>query len=87
MSLLFFFFKSVLGAEKWQEMITGSAILYFLFVEKVQWSRGCSWKTEDRGMVKNEANGASEKENPRGKLIKKKRMKMDKDKKKQSAKQ
>ena len=65
----FFFFKSVLGAEKWQEMITGSAILYFLFVEKVQWSRGCSWKTEDRGMVKNEANGASEKENPRGKLI------------------
>lgn len=38
-------------------------------------------------MVKNEANGASEKENPRGKLIKKKkRMKMDKDKK-QSAKQ
>lgn len=38
-------------------------------------------------MVKNEANGASEKENPRGKLIKKKRMKMDKDKKKQSAKQ
>jgi len=35
MSLLFLK-KLILGAEKWQEMITRSAILYFLFVEKVQ---------------------------------------------------
>ena len=68
MSLLFLK-KSILGAEKWQEMITRSTILYFLFVEKVQWIMGCSWKTGDGGMVKNEANGASEKENPRGKLL------------------
>ena len=67
MSLLFKK-KLILGAEKWQEMITRSAILYFLFVEKVQWSTGYSWKTGDGGMVKNETNGASEKENPRGKL-------------------